>query len=211
VRRLVLVRHGESLWNAEDRVQGQRCAGLSPLGLIQAAHVGRVLAAAYPQAQLVASDLQRTVETARPLAAALGIVPRTEPRLRERSFGLWEGRLREEVVAEYAARWERWRAGDDVLPEVGGESDEQVNDRVVTVLAELLDSTADGGVTIAVTHAGPVWYGTQLLLGLPRGTLGYVENASVTELIAWEGRSNGGAALQRWNEVGHLPLESRTG
>jgi glucosyl-3-phosphoglycerate phosphatase len=208
VRRLLLVRHGESIWNAEGRIQGQRCAGLSEVGHAQAKATGQALAEAYPDASVVASDLQRCQQTAAPLLEALAARPTVDARLRERSFGAWEGRLRSEVAIEDAARVERWRAGEDVIGEVGGETADMLADRVGPVLRELLAAVPDGGVTIAVTHGGPVWHGTHLLLGLPLGTLGTVDNASVTELASWHGQD---VVLQRWNETAHLPLELRTG
>jgi glucosyl-3-phosphoglycerate phosphatase len=217
MRRLVLVRHGESLWNAEARIQGQRCAGLSEIGHAQAKATAAFLAAVYPAAQLASSDLQRTLETARPLAEALGREPVEDRRLRERSFGAWEGRLRAEVIVEDAARWQRWLDGDDVVGEVGGESALQLADRVTPALRHLLDATPAGGTTIAVTHGGPVWHGTHRLLGLRPGTLGGVGNTSVTELVTFDGRSTGvgvspaPVVLDRWNELAHLPLELRTG
>jgi glucosyl-3-phosphoglycerate phosphatase len=225
VKRLVLVRHGESIWNAEGRIQGQRCAGLSASGHAQAAATGPALAAAYPDATLVTSDLQRTVETAAPLAAALGRVPSQDPRLRERTFGAWEGRLRDEVIAAEGERWRRWMAGEDVVEEVGGESAATLAARVEPVLRELLAETPSGGVTIAVTHGGPIWHGVHRLLELRIGTLGGVDNTSVTELLGWQDAGSGPdqadrlvsdgdglrIVLDRWNETAHLPVPLRTG
>jgi glucosyl-3-phosphoglycerate phosphatase len=208
VRRLLLVRHGESVWNAEARIQGQRCAGLSEVGHAQAKATGQALAEVYPDAVVVTSDLQRCRETAAPLVESLGASSEVDARLRERSFGDWEGRLRAEVAAEDAERVTRWRSGEDVIGEVGGETAAMLAERVGPVLRSLLGRTPDGGTTIAVTHGGPVWHGTHLLLGLPPGTLGAVDNASVTELASWQGQD---VVLQRWNETAHLPLALRTG
>lgn len=207
-RRLVLVRHGQSLWNAQRRVQGQRCAGLSELGHAQARVTARSLAAAYPGARLLASDLRRTLETAGPLAEALGreIVP--EAALRERRFGAWEGRSHAELATEDAGRFQRFLDGDDaVLGQIGGETSRDLEDRVLPIFRRLLATTPDDGVTIAVTHGGPVWHGTHRLLQLPASTLGGVGNASVTELLlVAEDR----VVLDRWNQVAHLPPELRT-
>jgi glucosyl-3-phosphoglycerate phosphatase len=208
VRRLVLVRHGESVWNAEGRIQGQRCAGLSEVGHAQAKTTGRALAEALPAATVVVSDLERCQQTAAPLLEELGVEPTVDARLRERSFGTWEGRLRSEVAEEDTARVVRWRAGEDVIGEIGGETARMLTERIGPTLRELLAGVPDGGVTIAVTHGGPVWHGTHLLLGLPLGTLGTVDNASVTELVSWHGDD---VVLHRWNETAHLPLELRTG
>lgn len=207
MRRLLLVRHGESIWNAEARIQGQRCEGLSERGWAQARTTAVALADAYPSALLVTSDLRRTRETTAPLEEALGTSARHEPRLRERDFGTWEGLLRDDVVRDDAERWGRWRAGEDVvMAEIGGETTEALRRRVEPVLRDLAVGTPDGAVTIAVTHGGPVWYGVQGLLGLTDGTLGAVANASVTEVVV---RDDGRLALGRWNETAHLPVELR--
>lgn len=219
MRRLVLVRHGESRWNAEARVQGQQCAGLSSIGHAQARVTAAALANAYPGAQLVTSDLQRTVETVAPLEAELRRTARRDPVLRERSFGDWEGKLRTEIATQDPERWARWAAGDDLIGEVGGESADQLADRVVPALRALLGATPPGGVTVAVSHGGTIHHGLHRLLGLPTGTLGGVANTSVTELVAWDGMvegmvgtvdGDGRAVLDRWNEVAHLPVELRT-
>lgn len=209
MKRLVLVRHGESVWNAEGRIQGQRCAGLSEIGHAQAEVTANALADAYPDAVLVASDLQRTMETALPLSKALAREIVQDTRLRERGFGTWEGCLRHEVVAGDGARWERFLTGEDAaVEEVGGETAAQLADRVEPLFHELLRSTEDGQVTIAVTHGGPVWHGTHRLLRLPIPTLGGVSNACVTEFIA--SADDERLVLDRWNQVSHLPRDLRT-
>lgn len=207
MKRLLLVRHGESIWNAEARIQGQSCRGLSPLGFAQAAATAAALAARYPEAQLVTSDLQRTRETVAPLAAALGATPLEDRRLRERSFGSWEGRLRREVMHEEADRWQRWLEGEDVVSEVGGESAAELADRVAPAFEELVASTPDGSTTIAVTHGGSIWNGLHRVLGLPNPTLGGVDNTSLSTLL---GHADG-LVLGSWNETGHLPEDLRSG
>lgn len=207
MRRLLLVRHGESVWNAVGRIQGQQCAGLSERGLAQAALVGQALSEAHPHARVVVSDLLRCQQTAQPLLDALAAEPVSDPGLRERSFGDWEGLTRAEVERRDPDRWTRWRvAGGEALAEVGGESDAVFLARIGPVLRGLLASTPEDGVTIAVSHGGTIWHGTHDLLGLAPGTLGAVYNASVTELLSWDGER---AVLGRWNEVAHLPLDLR--
>ena len=210
MRRLVLVRHGESVYNAEGRIQGQRCAGLSGVGHRQAEVTAATLAGEFPRAQLVSSDLRRARETIVPLARALDRPAAEELRLRERSFGAWEGLGRDEVAALDPDRWARWAGGEDVVGEVGGESSRELSERVAPVLVELLEATPPQGVTIAVTHGGAIWHGLHHLLGLVEGTLAGVNNASVTELVARDKGSGPAVALQRWNELGHLPPELRT-
>ncbi len=217
MKRLVLVRHGESRWNAEGRVQGQACAGLSSLGHAQARVTAAALAAAYSDAEVVSSDLLRATESAAPLAAELHRSVRSDPRLRERSFGGWEERLRDEIAVEDGERWQRWLAGEDVIGEVGGETGLQLGERAAPVFRELLHATPFGGTTIVVTHGGTIWHGLHAALQLPMPTLGGVANSSVSELITHEAEAvtdddlrGAPAVLDRWNEVAHLPVELRT-
>jgi len=207
VRRLLLVRHGESVWNAEKRVQGHECRGLTDRGRGQAERTASALAASFPDAALHVSDLGRCRETALPLASALGVEPTFDPLLRERSFGSWEGWTREDLEREDAQRYRRWRAGEDVIAEVGGESDVALRRRSAQVFSDLL--AQDGPETIvAVTHGGTVWYGVHELLGLSGYRLGFLDNASVTELVLGSGGPSGLDAsiprLARFNETAHL-------
>lgn len=214
MKRLVLVRHAESRWNAERRVQGQLCAGLSDLGHRQAKIAAEALAAVHPDAAIVTSDLLRTRETTASLEAALGREALVEPGLRERSFGNWEGRTGRDVAEADPDRWARWIAGEDVIDEVGGETRADLVARVVPVFNELLESTPEGGTTIAITHGGAIWHGAHAVLSLPPGTFAGLANTSVTELL--RASDAGGATeplpvvLDRWNDIGHLPVDLRS-
>ncbi len=217
MRRLVLVRHGESRWNAEGRIQGHACDGLSSLGHAQARVTAAALAGAYPDAEVVSSDLARAIQTTEALAAELDRPFGTDKRLRERSFGAWEERLGDDVAASEPDRWRRWLAGEDVIGEVGGETGAQLADRVAPALHDLLGATADDGVTIVVTHGGSIWHGIHRMLDLPLPSLGGVANTAVAEVISHGVQAADGddiraarAVLDRWNEVAHLPVELRT-
>lgn len=204
VARLVLVRHGESEWNRERRVQGQSGTGLSERGKAQAVRSAEVLARAYPGALLAVSDLQRCRESAAPLEGLLGSEVRLEPGLRERDFGAWTGFLGTEIAEQDSERWKRWRSGEDVVAEIGGEDSPALVRRVVDTYRRLLGE-ADGRPVICVTHGGPIWHGTQHLLGLDDRVLGGVANSSITEIDV-DGTST---RLASWNQVAHLPLELR--
>jgi probable phosphoglycerate mutase len=223
VRRLVLVRHGETVWNVARRVQGQSCSGLTDRGRQQAARVGEALAARWPDAVLVSSDLPRCRDTAEPAAAGLGVSVHHDPVLRERAFGRWEGWSRDDLLDRDGERYRRWRAGDeDVLAEVGGETDTVLQGRAGGAFGALLGlpgadrapgagwpaAVAEAGTVVAVTHGGTILHGLVALLGLDPRRLGAVDNASVTELVL----GGGGPApddatvprLVRFNETAHL-------
>jgi broad specificity phosphatase PhoE len=204
--RIVLIRHGESDWNREHRVQGQSGTGLSSLGHRQAERTGEVVSDVYPDAVLVSSDLQRCRETAAYLATRLGRQPAYDPELRERHFGSWTGRLAVDIAREEVRLWERWRDGEDVIAEAGGESTEGLVDRVVTAIRGHL--RGDGQTVILVTHGGPIWHGTQELIGVNDGALGGVANCSITELEL-DPVGDAVTRLVSWNQVAHLPSEMR--
>lgn len=203
MRRLVLVRHGQSIWNAERRIQGQGGTGLSETGKAQAEHVADWLARTFPDADIVSSDIQRCVETTEPIASALGVEPRLDPGVRERDFGEWTGSLVAEIEERDPERFARWRDGEDVVPEVGGESGPQLAARTLETL-ERVAAEREEGATVVVTHGGPVWHGTHAFLDLAEGTLGGVANTSVTELLV---DATWGRRLNVWNQTSHLPPE----
>ena len=202
--RLLLVRHGESIWNRERIVQGQDGPGLTERGHDQAARLGQWLAGEVDaDVAFVSSDLERCLETAAPFATALGRDPDQDAALRERHFGEWQGLPRDEIERRDPTLWERFRARQDVVGEAGGESTPDLNARVVPRLREL---AAAAPVTVVVTHGGPVWHGTHALLEVEEGVFGPVSNAGVTVLDVephWTG-------LLAWNQVGHLPPALRT-
>lgn len=202
--RLLLVRHAETLWNVERRVQGQGGGGLSDRGRKQAAVTAAYLAAVAGDAVLHTSDLQRCVETATPLERALGRGARREHGLRERDFGTWTGRLAREIEREFPDQWRRWCAGEDVIGEVGGEATLVFTRRVVTTVSRLLEAARPGATVVCITHGGPTWHATRALLGLTDGVLGGVHNASITELGADAG---GRFHLRAWNQTSHLPAD----
>lgn len=144
--RLLLVRHGETAWNAEHRIQGHLDVPLSAAGIWQANRLAARLAAEAahdPIDAIVASDLSRAWLTAQPLAQRLGLAAIAEARLRERNFGMFEGHSLDEIAAQWPQEFAAWRGRDPAwsLPE--GESGAEFIDRV---LAALLD--------VAVVHAG---------------------------------------------------------
>lgn len=202
--RLLLVRHGQSLWNRDGIIQGQDGPGLSPLGHDQARAVAARLAAEVPDAVLVTSDLDRCVETIAPLEELLGRHATRDERVRERHFGDWQGSTHDQVRTAAPEAYDRWMAREDVLGEVGGESHPVFVDRVLPVLAEL---AAAAEVTVVSTHGGVIWHGVHALIGVPEPLLGPVSNASVHEIEVEEA---GRARLVGWNGLGHLAPEQRT-
>ncbi len=197
---LVLVRHGVTAWNRERRFQGRTDIPLADEGHRQAVRAGRRLADARLDA-VYASDLARARQTAEAIAAACGLAVRLDARLRERHYGSFEGRTREDLERDQPDAFERWRAREPDFAPDGGESLRALHERVASALAELAGRHA--GRTIAVvTHGGVLdcayRVATGLALEAPR--LHDLSNASLNR-IAWDGS---GFALLAWGDVGHL-------
>ena len=107
--RFLIVRHGETLWNREHRIQGQRNSVLSDTGARQALAAAQRLRSEAAM-RLVSSDLGRTLQTAQPIADATGLALETDERLRERCFGEFEGFTPDQVRAQTPEAWARWQS-----------------------------------------------------------------------------------------------------
>ncbi len=170
---LLLVRHGESTWNAAGRMQGQADPGLSATGRAQALGL-RPLFAGWEPEVVVSSDLRRARET----LELLGLRGPADPRWRETHVGDWTGRLVDDLVAEDGSAYRAWLENRHTPP--GGEPWEDMRDRVVESALAL---AADGvGSALVVTHGGPIRACCTALADLPRSHLVPVPTASVTEI-----------------------------
>lgn len=135
--RLILIRHGETDWNAEGRWQGQIDVPLNEKGREHARRLATELAGEGIQA-LFASDLSRALETAQPLAEALNLPIQTDARLREINQGDWQGLLVTEIQARYAELFQMRTDNPHSIAPPGGETVPQVQERVVQALDEII-------------------------------------------------------------------------
>lgn len=200
--RLVLIRHGESRWNAAGLWQGQGGPGLSDLGHRQSKVTAAFLAANVDDVSLlVSSDLPRVIETAEPAARALGLPLRTDGRLREIDVGWWSGLTTDEVLARAPGDVAAIRGGDD-LPRGGAETVGDLRSRVAPAVAELV-ATCAGGTALLFSHGGPVRAVVGDALGLSvigERVLAGPDNCSRTVLSYRDGRPR----LACYNETAHL-------
>jgi probable phosphoglycerate mutase len=179
VPKLHLIRHGETDWNRDGRIQGHSDPPLSVTGREQAQALAEKLAAE-PIGELWSSDLRRALETAEPLAARLELDIRVSPALRERSFGVNEGRVAAEVAAELGiAAITAWLGPDDRHPE--GESLRELYERTSAFLDALLADSPAEEIAL-VTSGGPIRMASAYLAREPVETVVWaaVENCSVT-------------------------------
>jgi probable phosphoglycerate mutase len=151
--RLLLARHGQSIWNADGRWQGQADPPLSELGASQAADAVAVLTrpgSVLPVIDLVwASPLQRAHRTASIIADGLGLEITVDVRLQEVDAGEWSGKTRPEIEAE----WPGYLAEHKRPP--GFESHDSLAERALAAIADIT-AAADGRVVLVVTHGGVI-------------------------------------------------------
>jgi probable phosphoglycerate mutase len=163
-RRLIVWRHGRTAHNNSKRIQGSTDIPLDATGLAQAEQSAAILAAHRPAA-IVASDLMRARATAEALSRLTGIAVTTDPRLRERAFGQWEGLGFEEILQRWPLEATAWRHGRDV-PEVGMETRSAAAGRFVTGVITAAEQVANGGTLVVASHGGVIVCGLTALLGL---------------------------------------------
>ncbi len=191
MRRLVFVaRHGETDWNAAGRWQGHTDVPLNENGRAQAKALAVRLRGSR-LAGVVASDLSRAHETARIVAAELGVtVAYVERELRERSFGVFEGLTRTECETDHAEAWQAWLAHRK--PPRGAEGIEVLTARMVAAVGRVAETVAgEDAPALVVTHGGALRSVVASVTGeLPP----LVENGAVWVLV-WEGRLVGATPL----------------
>ncbi len=166
VTRLTLVRHGETGWNAESRLQGWKDCPLSARGEAQAQALARRLANDQPFDALYSSDLVRALATAAPISAATGLHIRTEPRLRERKMGILEGLTAAEAEVRHPDVIAAWRDGGEDYTIPDGESVVTMRARVLAAMEDI--AAAHPGAHIAlVVHGGVIRRVLENVLNLP--------------------------------------------
>jgi probable phosphoglycerate mutase len=153
---LYMLRHGETAWNLERRMQGRRDSTLTPRGREQAAAMGRALAAELAREPgptiFLRSPLGRARETALIVGSALGLDPgewRDEPRLAELGYGDWEGFTWSEIEVDHPEALARWRADPEGFCPPGGETHHELRRRSAGLLAEIAASSVR---TVIVSH-----------------------------------------------------------
>jgi broad specificity phosphatase PhoE len=146
--RIVLIRHGQTEWNAVDRIRGQVDVALDEVGLAQAEATARRVARDWSPGALFSSPLSRAVQTAAPLAGLLGLMVERVEAFTDMSFGEWQGLTGEEVMARWPEMARQWLASPHTVSFPGGESLSMVRARVASALATLAGQHQ--GQTIAI-------------------------------------------------------------
>ena len=170
LRRLVLLRHGQTDYNAAGRMQGHIDSMLTELGVAQAAAVAPGIVRIAPD-RLISSDLRRAVDTADIVGAACSRPVKLDARLRETHLGEWQGRTVAEIEADQPGAISAWRS-DPAWTPPGGESRLEVVDRSLPVVEELDEELAGpyDATVVLVAHGGLIAGLVCGLLGLPSST-----------------------------------------
>ena len=202
--RIIAVRHGETAWNVDARIQGQLDVGLNDTGRWQADRVGKALAGEEISA-VYSSDLGRAHETAQSIAAVAGIPVVSDEGLRERSFGMFEGKTFDEIHQTWPDHAQNWRKRiPEWEPPQGGESLLQLRARVTRTLEELA-SRHPGEPIVVVAHGGVLdtlyRVATGQEVNSPRTW--QLPNGAINRLL-WTPQ---GLTLVGWSDTQHLENE----
>ena len=201
--RVLLVRHGETVWNQENRWQGQADTPLSQTGYDQARQLAQRFRNEERRIQAIyTSDLSRARDTADILGQVLGSTPLETAAWREMDIGTWSGLTTSEVATRHAEEWARLRQGED-LPRGGGETFAQFQGRLLQSSQRLVRDHR-GEQIIVVTHGGAVRAFLLHCRGLDMNQFGQIEkigNTGVSEVSLFP---NGETEIHSINSIVHL-------
>lgn len=204
--RIIAIRHGETSWNVDARIQGHLDIPLNDIGLWQAQRTGAALADETLDA-IYSSDLQRALTTAQAVGSATGCSVQPDTGLRERSFGSFEGRTFKEIEATQPEQALRWRKRDpDFVPDDGGESLHMLRGRIQHTVDRLAAQHMGGQIAL-VAHGGvmDVLYRLATRQDLQAPRTWELGNAAINRLL-WTPE---GLSLVGWGDVSHLTGAAR--
>lgn len=182
---ILLVRHGETDWNADERIQGWTPTSLNERGRQQAEALAARLAS-MPLTAAYSSDLPRARETAEAIASRHALPVLVDEGLRERCFGQWEGLTAPELHRDWAEAWTRWKTeGDTEIAPPGGEAWADVQTRFLPVLHRILTAhPAPDDMVLVAGHGGSLRLAVLFALDAPFVTLRRLrlDNTSLTRI-----------------------------
>jgi len=201
--RILFVRHGETDDNKNLVFQGQEGRGLNARGREQAALLAaRLVKAGVKPTALVASDLERAMETAEILGAALGLAPEPDPDLREVFLGGWQKLSYAEIAQRFPEEWAAWRAGEDVR-RGGGETYAELAERVARAV-ERVAAAHEGASALVVSHGAAIKSFVGRVLGIGAPGLRAFRVAVNTGVTIVERETEPTWRLTVWNDAAHL-------
>jgi probable phosphoglycerate mutase len=200
VTRLIAVRHGETAWNTQSRIQGHTDIPLNETGLWQAERVGQAVAQEAVHA-IYSSDLQRARLTALAIGRSAGLPVQLEEGLRERHFGELEGLTHDEIHARWPDQARRWKQRDPSYGPLGGETLSDFHARCVAQLTRLAQRHL-GQTIVVVAHGGVLdcFYRAANGIDLEAPRSWTIGNATINRLLY----SPEGLTMVGWADDGHL-------
>ncbi len=197
---IYLIRHGETMWNREKRLQGHIDIGLNDIGHQQADRLAKSLVDK-KIAAIISSDLSRAIDTAKPIALHHQLELHLDPALRERHYGVMQGLSHQEIAEHHPENHQAWKKRDIHFQPENGESLAQFNDRVVTAIASWAKKYAGQEIAI-VAHGGVLdclnRAARKVSLDVARDF--EILNASLNTLIYRDEQFD----LVHWGDVNHL-------
>ena len=200
--RILAIRHGETAWNVDTRLQGHLDIPLNDVGMRQAQHLAQSLAQGETIDAIYASDLSRAQNTAEAIAQRVGQTVSTHAGLRERHFGAFQGRTFAEIEVELPEHAWHWRKRTpDWTPPEGGESLLDLRERIVNTVDELA-ARHPGQHIVMVAHGGvlDILYRAATRLDLQAARTWDLTNTAVNRLL-WTPQ---GLSLVGWGDTTHL-------
>jgi probable phosphoglycerate mutase len=206
ITRICLVRHGETEWNAEGRVQGQTDIPLSAVGLAQAQAAAEELCR-HDFSAVYSSDLMRVRQTAEPTARRLALPLQLDPALRERHYGIFERLLYTEVRSRYPEHYARFQRKDPDYDFETGESLRTFYERSLNVVKAIV-ARHPGEQVLVFTHGGvlEMVYRFARSFGLESPRDFGIPNCGVN----WVEITTHGWDVQCWADIGHLSPRDST-
>ena len=204
VTRVLAIRHGETAWNVDTRIQGKLDIGLNEKGRDQAQRLGAALAKSQAQQPITAiysSDLWRAYDTALAISKAIHVPVVSDEGLRERGFGVFEGKTFDEIAQLWPDQSLRWRQRDPHFCPEGGESLTQFTERILKA-SQALAARHSGQQIALVAHGGvmDVLYRAATGQGIQAPRTWSLGNAVINRLL-W---TPAGFTLVGWNDTLHL-------
>lgn len=198
--RILALRHGETAWNQDTRIQGHLDIGLNDTGRWQARRAAQALREE-DIAAVYASDLSRAFETAQTIANQRGLAVQARVGLRERCFGEFEGKTWAELETGWPDAALSWRQRVPDFAPAGGENLLQLRDRILATLNELAERH-QGEQILLVAHGGvmDILYRAAAGVDLQAPRTWHLGNAAINRLL-W---TPDGLALVGWGDTGHL-------
>lgn len=202
---LIIIRHGETVWNSEGKKHGQLDSPLTRLGIAQSKALAQRLSEE-SFAALYSSDLGRAIETAGHVAERTNHKIICDKRLRERNFGIFQGLIDQQVKEKYLLEYDAHNADkiNYVIP--GGESLKEYSARVIACLEDLAARHAGQNIAL-VTHGGVIDSWFRYIFGIPLDAPRKAKlwNASLNSSV-WSRAT--GWTLHTWGDINHLKLLS---